>query len=1036
MDNDPHPVANAFITNRYFLVIAIVVILVAGAAAFKGLPRQEDPIISNRFAQILTVLPGASAARVEALVSEPLEKKLKEIPSIKRIESNSRSGTSIVTIELIDAITEDTNDAIFSEVRDKMAAAAAEFPAEAQPPLFDDKRLVVAFTSISSLQWEDGSEQALGVLRRHAEDLADRLRAIPGTDIVRVFGAHEEEIRVQVDASKVVALGLSTDQDAAALLSSDSKIPAGRLRSTGSDLLIEITGALDSVQRVREVALLTLPNGTQVCVGDVADVQRAATDPPDQIAIRNGKRSIFIGARLVADQRVDHWALKAKNTLANFQEGIGGGIRMETVFDQEAYTTARLGDLAGNLLLAATLVLAVIVLLMGWRASLIVSTALPLTAALTLFIVAMNGGELHQMSIVGMIIALGLLIDNAIVMTDDVIKLRREGQSAVAAVSMAIQHLFFPLLASTLTTILSFAPILLLPGNAGDFVGSIASSVIIALGSSFFIATTIIASLAGLLGIAKKQSRLPKWFQEGIGIGRGIHTVKRFLTGALRHPRLTVTGSLVIPIIGILLAGNLGSQFFPRIDRNMFEIEIRLSTDASIERTRSVVEKVATVIRQQSEVQSLDWVIGASFPTVYYNLIMNQDGSPNYAHGIVTTNDFQAVQRMIGGLQAQLDQEFPEAQILITQFAQGPPADADVEFRISGPDIDTLQTLGENVRRHLIDHAGILHTTTSLPRGDPKLWLETNEAKARLANLPLSAVARQVESSFEGSVGGSVLEDIESLPVRVRQSKSRRDQPEDLRQLNLALPSDGKDYQRNWTPVSALAKLSLRPEQGGITRRDGFRVNQILGFARPDVLAIDITEDVLAKLDAENFEMPAGYTLELGGEAENRNEAVGNLKLYLPVIITLTVSTIILTFSSVRIAMILFLAAPLSAGFGLLATWCMQFPISFNTIIGTIGLIGLTFNDNIVVVAALLKNTKATQGDPEAIVDTLLQSGRHLISTTLTTIGSFLPLLIFIGGQFWPPLAIVLAGGVVGSTLLAFTFTPAMFLLFATKPPL
>ena len=1026
-----HPLAKAFVSNRHLLVITIVVILVGGLSAFKGLPRQEDPVISNRNAQIRTVFPGATAERVEALVSEPLEQKLKEVPSVKHIESTSRAGISLVNVELIDAINEDTNDAIFSEVRDKLSEAAAGFPAEAMPPIFDDKRIVVAFTSITALLWEDGSEQALSVLRRQAEDLADRLRAVAGTDIVRVFGAPSEEIRVEVDATKVVALGLSTGQVAAALQGADSKTPAGRLRGPGNDLLIEVTGELDSVQRVRDVPLLTSPNGTQVRVGDVADVQRMMQDPPAEIALRDGARAIFVGARIVADQRVDAWAKEANAVLAEFQETIGGGIRMDTVFDQETYTSDRLGELAANLLLAAGVVFVVIVLLMGWRASWIVSAALPLTAALTLFVVAMRGGRLHQMSIFGMIIALGLLIDNAIVVTDEVRHRLRDGKSPLDAVSGTIRHLFYPLLASTLTTILSFLPILLLPGDAGDFVGPIAASVIIALGASFFVAMTIVPSLAGLFGMSRKRSRLPRWLQEGVGFERGGEFVRRWLIAALRRPLITVVGSLVIPLIGVWLASTLGSQFFPRTDRNMFEVEVKLGTDASIDRTRALTEQVAAIIREESDVENIDWLIGASFPAVYYNLIMNQDGSPNYAHGIVTTTDFKAVTTMIDGLQARLDQRFPEAQILLTKFAQGPPAVADVEMRISGPDIATLQFLGEDIRRHLVAHSGILHTRTTLTRGEPKLWLETDEAKARLAGLSLSQIARQVEASFEGSVGGSVLEDTETLPVRVRQASSRRDQPEDLRQLNLPLPGQGEAPQ--WTPITALAELQLRPEQGGITRRDGKRVNQILGFAKPDVLAIDITEEVLANLDAEGFQLPLGYKLELGGEAENRDEAVGNLFLYLPVIVVLTVATLILTFSSVRIAFILLLVAPLSAGFGLLATWAMQFPISFNTILGTIGLMGLTFNDNIVVLAALLKNTKAAEGDPEAIVDAVLRSSRHLISTTLTTIGSFLPLMIFIGGQFWPPLAIVLVGGVGGSTLLAFTFTPAMFRLLACK---
>lgn len=1031
MDSRPHPLAKAFFSNRHLLVLSMVVILVAGFSAFQGLPRLEDPIISNRNAQIHTVFPGASAARVEALVSEPLEQKLKEVPAVKHIESTSRAGISIVSVELADAVNEESNDAIFSEVRDKMGEAAADFPEQALPPVFDDKRIVVAFTSITALQWEDGSEQAFGVLRRQAEDLADRLRAVPGTDIVRVFGAPQEELLVEIDPAKLAALGLSTGAVAAALQRADSKAPAGSLRNSGTELLIEVTGELDSVARVREVPLLSQPNGRQVRIGDIAKVQRGLQDPPDEIALRQGTRAIFVGARIVPDKRIDQWAVQAKAILSQFEESIGGGILIESVFDQETYTTARLGEIGGNLLLAAGVVLVVIVLLMGWRASTIVSTALPLTASLTLFVIAMQGGKLHQMSIFGMIIALGLLIDNAIVVTDDVRHHLREGLTPLQAVSAAVRHLFLPLLASTLTTVLSFMPILLLPGNAGDFVGSIAGSVITALLASFLVAMTIVAALAGRFGGKRKASRLPLWLQEGVRIQGLSSWAERWLRRAMRRPGLTAGLSLALPALGFLAASTLGSQFFPRTDRNMFEVEILLASDASIERTRAVTERVADTIRQETAVEQVDWVIGASFPTVYYNLIMNRDGSRNYAHGIVTTHGSQSVNEMIGRLQAELDESYPEAQILLTKFAQGPPADADVELRISGPDIGTLQTLGEQVRRHLVKHPGILHTVTTLPRGEPKLWIEARETEAKLAGMPLTELAGQVEGAFEGSLGGSVLEDIESLPVRVRHAGIDRDQPGDLRKLNLVTTDERG--QPSWTPVTALASLELRPEQGGITRRDGQRVNEILGYAKPDVLAIDITEDVLAKLDAEGFELPPGYQLELGGEAENRNEAVGNLMLYLPVIITLTVATLILTFRSVRIALILLLVAPLSAGFGLLATWAMGFPISFNTILGTIGLMGLTFNDNIVVLAALVKNKKAAAGDPDAIVATVLRSSRHLVSTTLTTIGSFLPLLIFIGGQFWPPLAIVLAGGVGGSTLLAFTFTPAMFRLLACK---
>ena len=463
----------------------------------------------------------------------------------------------------------------------------------------------------------------------------------------------------------------------------------------------------------------------------------------------------------------------------------------------------------------------------------------------------------------------------------------------------------------------------------------------------------------------------------------------------------------------------------------MFEVEVWLPTEAAIDETHRVVRGIESLIRQRNGVTEVNWMIGGSYPSVYYNLIMDKDDSPHYAHGIVTTTDFEAVTEIIPALQAEIDRRFPGAQVVVTRFAQGPPADADVEFRISGPAVETLQDLGEEARRVLAGHPGILQTQMTMPRGEPKLWLRPDEKAARFAGLPLTQIAGQLQGMLEGATGGTVVEAFDEMPVRVRYPKQRRDQIENLRELNLR-PSRGgggatANASADWIPVSAIGTFELEPELGGITRRNGIRTNKVYGFARPDALAIDITREVQAQLDKGGFSLPPGYHFAVGGESENQAEAVGNLMLYLPVIVVLTIALLVLSFRNVRIAMILLLAAPLSAGFGLLATWAMQFPLSFNTIIGSMGLMGLAFNSSIVVIAAIRAEAKAAGGDPAAIVEAVLGSGRHLVSTTLTTMGSFLPLLIFIGGEFWPPLAIVLAGGVGGSTLLAALFTPALY---------
>jgi len=1017
-----------FLRNPHLLVITIVVLLVGGLSALRSLPRLEDPVITNRSPLVITAFPGASADRVEALVSEPIERALQEIPEIKHVETTSRTGVSLVAIELQDAVTEASSDTIFSEIRDRVADAATSFPPEVLPPFFDDKRNAVAFSLIVALRWEDGLESdSLGVLTRQAEVLADQLRNLPGTELVRLYGEPSEELLVTVDPEKLALLGLQIGEVANRLQAADAKRPSGRLLTPQSERLLEVTGELDSAARIREVSLLQSEESGAVRVGDIAEVERTILDPPAELALTNGRRTIFVAARILPDERIDSWTSLALETLGSFREELGGGIEAEVIFEQNAYTSERLGELAGNLLLGALVVLLVVLVTMGWRSAVIISTALPFTAALTLFILAFQGGKLHQMSIFGMIIALGLLIDNAIVVTDEVRKHLRAGESKLAAVRQAIGHLFIPLLSSTLTTILAFLPILLLPGNAGDFVSPISGSVIVALAASFAISITLIATLAGHFGRAgRAEQRLPHWLNDGAGGPRLARWGETFLRGMLEHPWRAVATAVALPIIGFGLAPTMGSQFFPRTDRDMFEVEVWLPVGTSISGTREATTRIEAVLRDRPAVEEVHWLHGGTFPTVYYNLIMNQDNSPFYAHAIVKARDAAAVRQMVGEVQQALEREVPEAQVVVSKFAQGPPAPADVEIRLLGPGIGTLQDLGEAVRLALAEHHDILQTRVTMPRGEPKLWFEADEEAARQAGLTLNQLADQLRGHLDGLIAGSVIEGIEVMPVRVRLDADERDELREIESLNFLAPQS----RSGWVPLSALGGLELRPEQGGITRRDGQRVNTVLGYAREGSLPIDITREVMEQLERTGFDLPPGYELTLGGETENQSEAVGNLTLYLPVLIVLTVATLILTFRSVRIAAILLIAAPMSAGFGLLATWASGFPLSFNTIIGSLGLMGLAFNSSIIVLAAIRSNPLAAAGDVGEMVTEIMGTARHLISTTFTTIGSFLPLLLFIGGEFWPPLAIVLAGGVGGSTLLAVLLTPALYRWF------
>lgn len=1011
-----------FYRNKYLLWLTVLILFTAGGSALLNLPRLEDPRITNRNPIIITAFPGATSERVETLVTEKIEEELKEVPEIKEMISNSRTGVSVISLELVDSVDENSNEEVFGKIRDKLADAERLLPPGSQRPDFDDKRGPVAFTLIMGLVWDHQSPPQVGILKRLAKDLADRLRNVPGTEIVRLYGEPTEEITVSIDREETAALGWNVSAIARLIGSADAKVPAGVLRGQRSEILLEVTGELDSLTRIADVPLRSGPRGEAVRLGDIAQLSRDWRDPPTEISLVDGRRAVLVAARMKADMRTDRWARDARVVVNDFQDEVGKGITLVEVFDQSTYTNYRLRELGLNLLAGAGVIVVAIFFVMGLRSSILIGAALPLTASLTLFIVLLAGGEFHQLSIFGMIIALGLLIDSAIVVVDEVQKRLAEGMQPLNAVRETFRFLFAPLFAATMTTVLAFAPIMLLPGNVGDFVSWIGGSVIAALTSSFLVAMTLVLSLAGRYGRARRSDAGGSWWRDGFSNGRLTSVYRRGLLLSLRYPLVSITLAFALPVAGFILSRTLGSEFFPPVDRNMFEMEVRLPTESSIRNSRATAEAIEAVVRKRSEVANVHWLIGGSFPSVFYNLVMNRDNAPNYAHAIVTAGTAPEVKRLVPSLQQELDRVFPGAQIVAGKFGQGPPVAADVEFYLYGPGIRKLQDMGERVRLVLQSHPEVLHTRMTMPRGEPKLWLDANEDESNIAGLSLVDVADQLRSGLEGVTGGSVLENLEEMPVRIRYADATRTDLTAVGSTNLV-----SDSAVSWIPLNALGELKLRPEPGGITRRDGIRANTIEGFTREGALPIDVTNDVVAALDEKGFEVPPGYRMEIGGTAKEENEAMGLLLTYAPVLVTVMIATVILAFRSVTIAAMLGVVAAMSVGLGLLSTWSMSFPVSFNTILGTLGLMGVALNDSIVVLAAIRSNPAARTGDHTAIVKEIMGTTRHLVATTLTTAAGFLPLLIFVGGDFWPPLAIVLAGGVVGATILAIAFIPQAY---------
>ncbi|PHX06271.1 efflux RND transporter permease subunit [Vibrio splendidus] len=1010
------------ISNTRLLILMTALLMVSGISAFMTLPRAEDPVIINRYANITTSFPGASAERVETLVTEVIENKLRELSEVKLVSSTSRPGVSIVTLELNDVITEP--EPVWSQARDKLSDIESILPAGSHSPDLDSDH-TYAFTTIASLTWSGAGEPDRLTLGRYAKELAKRLRTLSGTEFVDEYGMPQEEIQISLRTADAAALGRSSANIAESLEGADAKNSAGELVSAYSRFGLEIKSELDSIERIKQVPIATDSNGHIIRMEDIASVKRGEKTPQDQIAIIDGEPGVIVAARMHPDLRVDNWTSRANALISRFEQELPSNIQVNVLFNQQGYTETRLDDLGKSLMIGFGLILIVLFVTLGVRAAILVAISLPLTSLLTLSIMKMTGVPINQMSVTGLIVALGIMVDNAVVMVDTIQAYRLKGQQRAEATMNALKHLWVPLLGSTLTTVLAFAPIILMPGASGEFVGGIAITVSFSLIGSYIISHTLIAGLATKL-LPKQLSDVDKkgqhhWYMTGLRIPALTRWFSSSVRFGVTHPIITIALVLLVPFTGYWSMSQLTEQFFPPSDRDMFEIQVYMPPQASIYATKNTSEKIDDIIHRYPEVERIDWLVGANFPSFYYNLQARQNNAPYFSQAMVKTENFDQANALIPELQKVLDKEVPQAQILVRKLNQGPPFTAPVELRVYGENLDTLKAIGEDVRLILAGVPHVTHTRETLQPGTPKVWLKVDEDTAKLNGISLNQFAGMLQTTLTGRESGSVIEGSESVPIRVRVADDAR---ENLAHLsNIRLPISSEVYSTGIN-VSTLAELELTTSRGAITRRNGQRVNTIEGYIEAGVLPQTVLNEFQKRL--ASYEMPSGYTIGFGGESAERDNSVNSLISNVAVVVVLMVLVVVMSFNSFRMSSIIFMVAGLAGGLGLLSVWIFGYPFGFTVIIAMLGIAGLAINAAIVILTELKLDKEASSGNVDAVVDAVMSCTRHISSTTITTVGGFMPLIIA-GGGFWPPFAVAIVGGTVLTTLISFYFVPVVY---------
>jgi len=1017
--------ANAFYRYPRLTFLVFAFIMVTGFSAMQLLARQEDPAMAERYATLFAYLPGASADRMESLVAEKIERKLLEIPELKTLHSSSRDGNVSFRFELDDSVPPSQTDLVWSDVRDKINDVEPELPAGTWTRF--EIRGPLAITLAVALQSDNAP---LSVLTRLADELESRLTTLPGTKRTEIFGESEEEILVEANSYALSRAGISMRQLAAVIASSDTRVASGTFEGDASSLLVEVKGELDTVERIRGIPV-PVPGSQQFLrVADLATVKKHFRDPPETIALVSGRQAVVVTTQMEPGRRVDQWSDRAKAIVAEFERELPGQVKLEIIADQNYYTDERLSSLVVNLGLAVLLVLLILLLFMGIRSALIVALSLPLTLAMVLAGLHFLDIPLHQLSVTGLIIALGLLIDNAIVVVEEYRKERFKDATVSEAISESIRHLFVPLLASTATTIMAFLPITLTPGGVGDFTGDMAVAVVLSVGSSFLLAMTIVPSVAGYIdrrfGAIERGENAP-WYVDGLYSKQLSGNYRRSLEWALAKPSRGILCSLVLPLVGFLAFSSLTKTFFPPVDRNQFQVQLTLPSHTPISETLAATQRAREILHDYPQVVESHWFIGESAPQVFYNMIGGNEGVGNFANAFVTTADVDDPRRILADVQRNLMEAFPSARVLALPFEQGPPVDAPVEVRLLGPELAELRRLGNEVRLVLSQIEGVTYTDATLSSSTPRLTLYPDENRTSLAGLSKSDLPHQIRGELSGEIAGAVMEGRTEIPIRVR---SGRDIRSDLTGFSsIPITSQNQGAASGATiPLEDLADIKLEPATSLIRHYQGQRVNNVKAYLMPYAIPSVVMAQVNEQLAAGAVSLPEGYRLEIGGEQEERSEAVGKIMSTFVMFLFLMMAVIVMSLNSFRQAGIIGLVGLLSVGLAIFGVWLSGFPMGYMALIGTLGLVGLAINGAIIVLSALKANDQVLAGKLEPTVQVVMDSTRHILGTTATTIAGFLPLIIF-GGHFWPPLAMAIAGGVAGSAILALYFVPAMFLV-------
>ncbi|MGI8491042.1 efflux RND transporter permease subunit [Pectobacterium sp. S5] len=1005
------------VRERAITLFLIILITVAGILSFFELGRAEDPPFTVKQMTIISAWPGATAQEMQDQVAEPLEKRMQELKWYDRSETYTRPGLSFTMLSLLDSTPPSQVQEEFYQARKKLSDEAKNLPAGVIGPMVNDEFSDVTF-ALFALKAKGEPQR---VLVRDAESLRQRLLHVPGVKKVNIIGEQSERIFVSFSHDRLATLGISPQDIFSALNNQNVLTPAGSIETDGPQVFLRLDGAFDTLEKIRNTPIVA--QGRTLKLSDVATVSRGYEDPATFLVRNQGEPALLLGVVMR-----EGWngltlgeALDAETTKIN--EGMPLGMTLSKVTDQSVNISSSVDEFMIKFFVALLVVMAVCFVSMGWRVGVVVAAAVPLTLAIVFVVMEASGKNFDRITLGSLILALGLLVDDAIIAIEMMVVKMEEGYGRIKASAYAWSHTAAPMLAGTLVTAVGFMPNGFAQSTAGEYTSNMFWIVGIALIASWVVAVVF----TPYLGVKMlPEIKTVEGGHAAIYDTRHYNQFRRLLTRVIARKWMVASTVIVLFVVAILGMGMVKKQFFPTSDRPEVLVEVQMPYGTSIEQTSITTAKIEDWLKQQDEAKIVTSYIGQGSPR-FYLAMAPELPDPSFAKIVVLTDSQEAREALkfrireaaAGGLA-------PEARVRVTQLVFGPYSPFPVAYRVMGPDPATLREIADKVKA--VMQASPMMRTVNTDWGPrvPTLHFTLDQDRLQSVGLTSSTVAQQLQFLLSGVPITSVREDIRSVQVVGRAAGDIRRDPAKIEGFTLV----GAAGQR--IPLSQIGEVEVRMEDPVLRRRDRTPTITVRGDIAETLQPPDVSAAIVKSLQPIIDTLPAGYRIEQAGSIEESAKATKAMAPLFPIMIAITLLIIILQVRSMSAMVMVFLTAPLGL-IGVVPTLLLfNQPFGINALVGLIALSGILMRNTLILIGQIHHNEKEGLDPFHAVVEATVQRARPVLLTAMAAILAFIPLTHSV---FWGTLAYTLIGGTLGGTIMTLVFLPAMYAIwFKIRP--